>query len=126
MMKESISFFQCAICGNLVGVIKKGGGTLVCCGKPMTKLEPNTTDAATEKHVPVIERSDGKLYVKVGSVLHPMLENHYIEWIALTDGVKTERISLKPGESPEAVFCDRENAEIYAYCNLHGLWQVNI
>ncbi|TWH51825.1 desulfoferrodoxin [Sporomusa sp. KB1] len=125
-MKEDIIFFRCNVCGNIVELIKKGGGQLVCCGKPMEKLEANTTDAAVEKHVPVAERRDGKLYVKVGSVEHPMTEAHYIEWIAVTDGTNTQRISLSPSDKPEAVFCDKENVEIYAYCNLHGLWKTTI
>jgi len=125
-MKENVIFFRCSICGNFVGLIKNGGGQLVCCGKPMEKLEANTTDAAVEKHIPVAERKDGKLYVKVGSVGHPMTEAHYIEWIAVIDGTGTQRISLSPSDKPEAVFCDREKTEIYAYCNLHGLWKATI
>lgn len=125
-MKEDIIFFRCNVCGNIVGLIKNGGGQLVCCGKPMEKLEANTTDAAVEKHVPVAERRDGKLYVKVGSAEHPMTEAHYIEWIAVTDGTSTQRIALSPSDKPEAVFCDKENVEIYAYCNLHGLWKTTV
>jgi len=125
-MKEGVKFFRCNVCGNIVGLIKNGGGQLVCCGKPMEKLEANTTDAAAEKHVPVAERKDGKLYVKVGSVEHPMTEAHYIEWIAVTDETGTQRISLSPSDKPEAVFYDKENVEIYAYCNLHGLWKTTI
>lgn len=125
-MKESVAFFRCSVCGNIVGLIKNGGGQLVCCGKPMLKLEANTTDAAVEKHVPVVERKDGKLHVKVGSAEHPMTEAHYIEWIAVTDGYSTQRIALSPSDKPEAMFCDKENAEVYAYCNLHGLWKAEI
>lgn len=125
-MKENVTFFRCNTCGNLVGLIKKGGGQLVCCGKPMEKLEANTTDAATEKHIPVAERKDGKLFVKVGSVAHPMTPEHYIEWIAVTDGHSTQRISLTPSDKPEAVFCDKDNVEVYAYCNLHGLWKAEL
>jgi len=125
-MKEDIKIFRCSICGNIVEQIKNGGGQLVCCGKPMEKLEANTTDAAVEKHVPVAERKDGKLYVKVGSVEHPMTEAHYIEWIVVADGTSTQRISLSPSDKPEAIFCDKEHAEIYAYCNLHGLWKATI
>ncbi|MCX7842249.1 MAG: desulfoferrodoxin [Clostridia bacterium] len=125
-MKTEVAFFRCETCGNMVGLIKNGGGTLVCCGKPMTKLEPNTTDASTEKHVPVAVRKDGKIYVEVGSVAHPMTEQHYIEWIAAVTDNGTERISLSPSDEPKAVFCDKENAEIYAYCNLHGLWKSEV
>lgn len=119
----SITFYRCSTCGNIVGMIKSGGGQLVCCGKPMEELKPNTTDAAVEKHVPVVERKDGKLVVKVGSVAHPMTDAHYIEWILVTDGVNTQRIALTPADQPEAVFCDREHGDVYAYCNLHGLWK---
>lgn len=125
-MKKEINFFSCSICGNIVGQIKNGGGQLVCCGKPMEKLEANTTDASVEKHVPVATRKEGKLYVKVGGVEHPMTEAHYIEWIAITDGISTQRISLSPSDKPEAILCDRENVEVYAYCNLHGLWKTTI
>jgi superoxide reductase len=126
MMKEKVAFFRCEICGNIVGLIKNGGGQLVCCGKPMVKLEANTVDAAQEKHVPSAKREDGKIVVQVGAVAHPMLPEHYIEWIAVANENGTERISLEPGEEPKAVFCDRPNAEVYAYCNLHGLWKASI
>ncbi|HHV59822.1 MAG TPA: desulfoferrodoxin [Clostridiaceae bacterium] len=122
-MKAKVAFYQCGICGNMVGLIKDGGGQLVCCGQPMNKLEANTVDASREKHVPVAVRKDGKIYVDVGSVLHPMTKEHYIEWIAVVSDDGTERISLAPGNEPKAVFCDRKNAEVYAYCNLHGLWK---
>jgi superoxide reductase len=125
-MKAEIAFFRCEVCGNMVGLIKSGGGQLVCCGKPMLKLEPNTTDAAVEKHVPVAVRKDGKIFVEVGSVAHPMTEQHYIEWIAIVTENGTERISLSPTDEPKAVFCDKENAEVYAYCNLHGLWKADV
>lgn len=125
-MMEDVKFFRCSICGNIVGQIKNGGGELVCCGKPMEKMEANITDAAIEKHVPVAEQKNGKLYVKVGSVDHPMTEAHYIELIAVTDGTITQRVSLSPSDKPEAIFCDKEHADIYAYCNLHGLWKTTI
>jgi superoxide reductase len=125
-MKTKVAFFQCNICGNLVGLIKDGGGELVCCGEPMAKLEPNTTDASVEKHVPVAVRKDGKIYVEIGSVIHPMTEKHYIEWIAVVSDSGTRRISLLPTDEPKAVFCDKENADVYAYCNLHGLWKAEV
>jgi len=125
-MKAPVSFYRCEICGNMVGLIKKGGGQLVCCGKPMTELKANTTEASTEKHIPVAARKDGKIFVEVGSVLHPMTQEHYIEWIAIVSENGTERISLSPSDEPKAVFCDKENAEVYAYCNLHGLWKSEV
>lgn len=125
-MKSPVSFYRCEICGNLIGLIKRGRGQLVCCGKPMKELKANTTEASTEKHIPVATRKDGKIYVEVGSVLHPMTEEHYIEWVAAVTDSGTERISLSPTDEPKAVFCDKENAEVYAYCNLHGLWKAEV
>ncbi|HHW01838.1 MAG TPA: desulfoferrodoxin [Thermoanaerobacterales bacterium] len=102
------------------------GGQLVCCGKPMKELRANTTEASTEKHIPVATRKDGKIYVGVGSTPHPMTEGHYIEWIAVVSDDGTERISLSPTDEPKAVFCDKNNADVYAYCNLHGLWKAEV
>lgn len=123
---KNINFYQCSICGNIVEVVKNGGGTLVCCGKPMNKLEANTSDGAHEKHVPVVTKKDGKIYVEVGSVAHPMLPEHYIEWIAVVSENRVERVNLLPGEKPEAVFEDNGQFEVYEYCNLHGLWKAEI
>ncbi len=125
-MKTKVEFYRCEVCGNIVGLIKDGGGQLVCCGQPMIKMEANTVDASYEKHVPVATRKDGKIVVEVGSEAHPMTEQHYIEWIAVVSEEGTERISLSPGEEPKAEFCDKKNAEAYAYCNLHGLWKSDI
>ncbi|AUG58969.1 MAG TPA: desulfoferrodoxin [Ruminiclostridium sp.] len=125
-MRSKIAFFRCEVCGNLVELINNGGGELVCCGKPMVKLDPNTFDASTEKHVPAAERKDGKIYVTVGSVEHPMTEEHYIEWIAVVSDDGIERIELSPGNEPKAVFRDRNNVDVYAYCNLHGLWKSSL
>lgn len=125
-MRAKVKFYLCEVCGNLVGLIKDGGGQLVCCNQPMTKLEANTTDEGQEKHVPVAERKDGKIVVEVGSVAHPMTDKHLIEWIAVLSDEGTERISLSPDGEPKAVFCDKPNAEVYAYCNLHGLWKADI
>jgi superoxide reductase len=89
----------------------------------MVKLEANTTDAAREKHVPVVEGKAGKLSVKVGSADHPMMPEHFIEWIAVTSGKGTQRAALSPSDAPRAEFVDVENPVVYAYCNLHGLWK---
>jgi superoxide reductase len=125
-MKTPVAFYRCEICGNMVGLIKNGGGTLVCCGQKMTKLVPNTTEASTEKHIPVAERKDGKVFVTVGAVPHPMTEAHYIEWIAVVSEKGTERIALSPSDEPKATFCDKGGKlEVYAYCNLHGLWKAD-
>ncbi|MGE4485855.1 MAG: desulfoferrodoxin [Oscillospiraceae bacterium] len=122
---SAVEFYRCEICGNIVALIVKGGGTLVCCGQTMTKLEANTTDAALEKHVPVVAKEGGKIKVSVGSTLHPMLPEHYIQWIALVSGEKVEFRFLKPGEEPKAEFDAVESGTVYEYCNLHGLWKAD-
>ena len=121
---ERLQVYKCGVCGNMVELIHVGGGTLVCCGEDMTLLRENTTDAATEKHVPVIEKLDDGYKVTVGSVAHPMVKEHYIEWIELVADGKAYRQFLNPGDEPSAVF-HIEADEVYAreYCNLHGLWK---
>ncbi|MEA4827935.1 desulfoferrodoxin [Clostridium sp. JNZ J1-5] len=123
-MTELRQVYKCDVCGNMVEVIHSAGGTLVCCGKPMRLVGENTVDAANEKHVPVIEKIEGGVKVKVGEVEHPMLEEHHIEWIEIHTENKVYRKYLKPGEKPEAVFMVEEEV-LYAreYCNLHGLWK---
>ncbi len=121
-----MKFYRCPVCGQIVAIVKKTGVPLVCCGKPMEEIIPGTTDASQEKHVPVYEVKDGKVFVKVGSVAHPMEDAHYIEWIALKTKFGNQRKALKPGDAPEAVFCICEGDEVeavYAYCNLHSLWK---
>lgn len=116
--------YKCTVCGNIVEVFHGGKGQLVCCGKPMNLLNENTTDAATEKHVPVIEKVDEGYKVTVGSVLHPMEDAHFIEWIEVLAGNKVYRKHLKPGDTPEAVFCiDADSITAREYCNLHGHWK---
>jgi len=113
---NGITFYRCGICGNMVALIKSGGGELVCCGQPMTKLQANTTDASQEKHVPAVAYDNGKIKVTVGSVAHPMLPEHYIEWIALVTDDRLEIAYLKPGMEPKAEFvCQvaETDAEIY-------------
>ncbi len=123
-MKERANFYRCELCGNLVGLIHNGGGTLVCCGQNMTKLVPGSTDAAVEKHVPVVEKKGNTVHVTVGSVPHPMTEEHLIEWIALETPTHMQRVILSPGDKPEADFIvDSDEMEVFAYCNLHGLWK---
>lgn len=125
-MKSKVAFFKCERCGNIVELIFNGGGELVCCGEPMIKLDANTQDASVEKHVPVAERKDGKINVVVGSTEHPMIKEHYIEWIAVVSDNGIERIELTPEDEPKAVFCDRDDVDVYAYCNLHGLWKSSL
>lgn len=115
--------YKCAICGNIVEVTHVGGGTLVCCGQPMILQEENTVEASIEKHVPVIEKIDGGVKVKIGSVPHPMEEVHYIEWIEVMAGDKVLREYLKAGDAPEAEFKIEGEVVARAYCNLHGLWK---
>ena len=95
-----IEFYRCEVCGNIVALVNKGDGTLVCCGKEMTRLVPNTVDASKEKHVPDIKKEEGKIKVAVGSTLHPMVPEHYIQWIALLADDRVEFKYLKPGEEP--------------------------
>jgi superoxide reductase len=115
--------YRCDTCGNMVEVLFSGGGELSCCGKPMTLLSENTTDASQEKHVPVIEKVPGGWKVTVGAAPHPMEEKHYIQWIELlADGISFRKF-LKPGDRPEAVFnVSAEEVSAREYCNLHGLW----
>ena len=98
-MSEAV-FYRCEKCGNIVALIKAGGGTLTCCGQSMTKLVANSTDAAKEKHIPVVTQEGGKVKVTVGSILHPMLPEHHIEWIAVAAGEKIEFKFLKSGDEP--------------------------
>ena len=122
-MKFERTYMKCDTCGNLIGMINDSGVVLECCGKPMRHLTPNTVDAAREKHLPEIKRDANTVAVTVGSVKHPMTQEHHIEWIALVQGNQTQRIALSPSDQPEAVFaCGSGSVVVYAYCNLHGLW----
>ena len=118
-----MKIFKCKKCGNMVELIEEKGGTLVCCGETMELVEANTVDAAREKHVPYTEIEDDVVYVKIGEVDHPMTDEHYIEWIAAVFNDSVLKYNFKPGEVAEAVFDYEEGMEIYAYCNLHGLWK---
>ncbi len=121
-----VKFYRCAMCGQIVEMIKKKPCPVMCCGKPMEEIVPGTTDASLEKHVPVWEVKDGKVFVTVGAAEHPMLDVHYIEWIVLQTKDGVQRKELKPGDAPKAVFALLEGDEVeavYAYCNLHSLWK---
>lgn len=124
----SVKFYKCMRCGKMVGVIVDSPSQLVCCGEPMVEMVANTTDAAQEKHVPVVTVDGDKVTVKVGSVEHPMLEEHYIQWIYIATEHGGQRKALKPGDKPEATFSlDNDKAiAAYAMCNLHGLWKADI
>ena len=119
-------FFICEHCGNIVAFVKNSGVPVVCCGEKMKELIPGTTDAAVEKHIPVYRFEDGKVFVTVGSVAHPMLPEHYIEWVSLQTKLGNQRKVLNPGDKPEVCFsiCEGDEVEaVYAYCNLHSLWK---
>jgi len=123
-MAKKLEVYKCEICGNMVEVLHGGKGTLVCCGQDMTLLVENTVDAAKEKHVPVIEKVDGGIKVKVGDVAHPMEEKHFIEWIEIIADGKAYRQFLNPGGAPEAVFnIEADQVTAREFCNLHGLWK---
>ncbi len=123
-MTKRLQVYKCEVCGNIVEVLHDGPGQLVCCNQPMKLQEENTVDAAKEKHVPVIEKTAEGILVKVGSVAHPMIDSHYIEWIQLLADGKAYRQFLKPGEKPEAVFkVEGKDLSAREYCNLHGLWK---
>jgi len=126
-VKQKREIYKCEVCGNVIEVISVGGGELVCCEKPMVLLEEKAKDEGKEKHVPIIEKGDGFIKVKVGEVPHPMEENHYIQWIDLyLDGRLCQRKELFPGEKPEAEFVVNsekfEEIEVREFCNVHGLW----
>lgn len=123
-----LKIYRCKVCGNIFLVVNDGGGKPICCGEDMVLLKANTTDAATEKHVPVVEVNGDDVTVKVGEVDHPMLPEHYIQFVCLLleDGVLVEY--LKPGAKPEAKFnvAGKKVVAAYEYCNLHGLWKKDL
>ena len=122
-MAKRMEVYKCELCGNIVEGLHEGAGDLVCCGQNMVLFTENTTDAAQEKHVPVVEKVDGGFKVTVGSVAHPMEDSHYIEWIEVIAGDKIYRQFLNPGGAPEAFFAiDADTVKAREYCNLHGLW----
>jgi len=123
-MAKRLEVYKCGVCGNIIEVLHAGKGNLVCCGKPMNLLVENTVDAAKEKHVPVIEKIDDGVKVKVGEVAHPMEEKHWIEWVEIIADGKTYRQYLNPGEVPEAIFnVTADQITAREYCNIHGLWK---
>ena len=124
MATAQLQIYRCNVCGNMTEVVGASTGTLACCNQSMELLEAGATDAAQEKHVPVIEKTDAGVVVKVGSVAHPMQEDHYIAWIELLADGRCCRKFLKPGEAPEATFAvQAEELTAREYCNLHGLWK---
>jgi superoxide reductase len=122
-MTKLFDIYKCDTCGNIIKVVHASGGTLVCCGKPMALQPEKTSDQGKEKHVPVIEKTQSGIVVKLGSIPHPMEEKHFIEWIEVRDGNGVYVKGLKPGEKPEAEFCTPDTGvKARAFCNVHGLW----
>ena len=121
-----MKFYRCAHCGQIVAIVKKTGVPVVCCGQPMQEIVPGTVDASLEKHVPVWEKKGNEVVVTVGAVDHPMLEEHFIEWVSLKTRQGNQCKALTPGQAPRVTFalCEGDEVEaVYAYCNLHGLWE---
>ena len=124
-----MKFYICKHCGNIIAVVKSSGVPVMCCGEKMQELVPGSTDGAKEKHVPVVKRTGGVVEVKVGEVDHPMTDAHYIEWVAIKTKEGNQRKALKPGDAPVVSFLVSDGDEVldvYAYCNLHGLFKANI
>ena len=120
-----LDFYFCKHCKNIVSFISNKGTSVVCCGEVMTRLEPNSTDAANEKHKPVIETNGNIITVSVGSVAHPMIDDHFVEWVVLETNNGYQLRRLSPGEQPKVNFiiCKEDKIKaVYSFCNLHGLW----
>ena len=121
-----MKFYRCAHCGQIIAIVKKTGVPVICCGEPMQEIVPSSTDASVEKHVPVVRVDGCKVNVTVGSTEHPMIPEHYIEWVSLQTKAGNQRKALRPGDAPKVSFCISEGDEVeavYAYCNLHSLWK---
>ncbi len=121
-----MKFYKCLHCGNIVEMVLDKGVTPSCCGESMKELIPNSVDASNEKHVPVIIEGDNKVTIKIGETIHPMSEEHYIEWILIHTDRGIQRKYLRPNSEPVAEFALLEDEIVlsaYAYCNLHGLWK---
>ncbi len=119
-------FFICEKCGNIIAMVKDKGVPVMCCGQKMTELKPNTVEAAGEKHVPVYEVKGNIVNVTVGETEHPMLPEHYIEWISLKTSSGSQLKALRPEDAPKASFAILEGDKVeavYAYCNLHSIWK---
>lgn len=123
-MADQLQIYKCSACGNIVEVIRGGAGQLLCCGRRMENLVAKSSDQGREKHVPVIEKANGGIRVRIGSVPHPMEDDHFIEWVeVLVDG-KSYRQFLSPGQAPEAVFAvEGTSVAVREHCNNHGLWE---
>ncbi len=121
-----MKFYICNHCGNIITKLTDSNVPVVCCGEKMAELVPNTKEAAVEKHKPVIVEEDGKRFAVVGSTLHPMTEEHYIEWMVVEYDDHSRTYHFNPGDTPKVKLCHKhEVKDIYAYCNLHGLWKMD-
>lgn len=121
-----MKYYICEHCGNIIEFVKDSGVPVMCCGQKMTEIVPGTSDGAVEKHVPEVTVDGNEVFVQVGSVEHPMVEEHYIEWIVIETKKGSQKIKLFAGNEPKAKFLlgeDDELVSVYAYCNLHGLWK---
>ena len=121
-----MKFYRCKVCGQIVAIVKKTGAKLVCCGEEMEEIVAGTVDASKEKHIPVYEVKGNTVEVNIGSIAHPMIDAHYIEWVSMETKFGNQRKVLKPNDEPKVVFPLLEGDEVkavYAYCNLHGLWK---
>jgi len=129
-MTKQNQVYKCEICGNITEVLHTGVGELVCCGQPMNLQEEKKQEEGNEKHLPyVVKNEDGSLVIRIGETEHPMEEKHYIEWIEINmkDGGRITKKYFKAGDKPEVEFHTRgEHFEIRAYCNVHGLWKLEI
>ena len=121
-------FYICEHCGNIVGMIHDAGVPLMCCGQKMKQLKPGTVEASVEKHLPVVKVEGDIVHVSVGSINHPMTEEHSITWVYLQTDRGGQRKCLAFGTDPVVSFalCDEKPVSVYAYCNLHGLWKTDI
>ena len=126
MKEKNTVFYKCYTCGNVIGLIEGDIKHMTCCGNPMGRLDANSVDAAFEKHVPVYERVEDEIVVKVGEVEHPMEKDHYIMWIAMVSDNQTTRIRLYPEQGTEVRFKYIPQSTLYAYCNKHGLWKADV
>ena len=122
-MKEKVNYFKCTVCGNIIEVIDGDIDRIKCCGKELELLVANTVDASLEKHVPVYEIDNNEIVVRVGDIIHPMEEKHYIMWISLVTNDRIIRLELHPGDEPIVRFPYVKDSIIYEYCNIHGLWK---
>lgn len=126
MKEKNTVFYKCPICGNVIGLIDGDINHMMCCGRKMELLVANSEDAAVEKHVPVYERVEDEIVVKVGSIEHPMDKDHYIMWVAQVSDNQTTRVRLYPEQGTVVRFKYIPNSTIYAYCNKHGLWKTEV